>query len=190
VYKKISKKLFFYCFYKLKTIENMNKNMVTFIDELPSMSEIDDGNMYPMIPPAESNKIKRMIRNHDHNIPIESGMNTKSHQMFQEEEMQRKMFEDEQQRQMQEQQMQMQMQEQQQIREPYLLTHNHDDDRRKKRKRHQHFDDDLSCISVAEHTTNCVVCSKLYNDDRSIYSGVIIVLLIISLILLKKVVEK
>lgn len=165
----------------------MNKNMVTFIDELPTMSEIDDGNMYPMIPPAESNKIKRMIRNHDHNIPIESGMNTKSHQMFQEEEMQRKMFEDEQQRQFQEQQMQ--VQEQQQIREQYQ-THNYDDDRRKKKKRHNHFDDGLSCISVAEHTTNCVVCSKLYNDDRSIYSGVIIVLLIISLILLKKVVEK
>ena len=173
----------------------MNKNMVTFIDELPSMSEVDDGNMYPMIPPSESNKIKRMIRNHDHNIPIESGMNTKNHQLFKDEEMQKKMFEDEQQRQLQEQQMKLQEQQQQQMREQYHQNHDQQEDyiydrRKNKRRHHHHMNDDLSCISVAEHTTNCMVCSKLYNDDRSIYSGVIIVLLIISLILLKKVVEK
>lgn len=167
----------------------MNKNMVTFIDELPSISDIDDGNMYPMIPPSESNKIKRMIRNHDHNIPIESGMNTKSHQIFQDEEMQRKMFEDEQQRQFHEQQMRLQEQQQREQQQEHY-NNNDNDNRKKKKKHHHHFDDDLSCISVAEHTTNCMVCSKLYNDDRSIYSGVIIVLLIISLILLKKVVEK
>ena len=171
----------------------MNKNMVTFIEELPSMSEIDDGNVFPMIPPTESNKIKRMIRNHDHNIPIESGMNTKNHQIFQDEEMKRKMFEDEQRRQQQNEQ-----QQQQQQREDYQMRmrivdeeNNQEDERRKRKRKHHHYiDDGLSCISVAEHTTNCMVCSKLYNDDRSIYSGVIIVLLIISLILLKKVVEK
>lgn len=175
----------------------MNKNMVTFIDDLPLISDVENsGGMYPMIPPNESNKVKRMIRNYDHDMPIESGMNTKSQQLFQDEEMKKKMFEDEQQQ--LQQQMMIQQQEQQKenfhIRMKMFEEEQEDNNshhrKKKKKNRNMEMDCDLNCISVAEHTTNCVVCSKLYNDDRSIYLGSIIVLLIVSMILLKKVVEK
>lgn len=168
----------------------MNKNMVTFIDDLPLISDVENSSMYPMIPQNESNKVKRMIRNYDHDMPIESGMNTKSQQLFHEEEMKKKMFEDEQQmiQQQQEQQkenfhMRMKMFEEQQEDDSHSR-------KKKKRNRNVDMDCDLNCVSVAEHTTNCLVCSKLYNDDRSLYIGSIIVLLIVSMILLKKVVEK
>jgi len=164
--------------------------MVTFIDDLPLISDVENnGGMYPMIPQNESNKVKRMIRNHDHEMPIESGMNTKNQQqLFQDEEMKKKMFEDEQQMiQQQEQQ-----KEQFHMRMRMFEEQEEDNHQRKKKKRNRNIDMDcdLNCVSVAEHTTNCLVCSKLYNDDRSLYIGSIIVLLIISMILLKKVVEK
>ena len=170
----------------------MNKNMVTFIDDLPLISDVENsGGMYPMIPQNESNKVKRMIRNYDHDMPMESGMNTKNHQSFHDEEMKKKMFDDEQ---------KMIQQQQEQQKENFHIRmkmfeeqeEQQEDHHRKKKKRNRNIDMDcdLNCISVAEHTTNCVVCSKLYNDDRSIYLGSIIVLLIVSMILLKKVVEK
>jgi len=174
----------------------MNKNMVTFIDDLPLISDVESsGGMYPMIPQNESNKVKRMIRNYDHEMPIESGMNTKSQQQFHDEEMKKKMFEDEQQQiMMQQQQMQEQQKENFHIRmkmyEEEQDDNNSHNRKKKKKNRNMDMDCDLNCISVAEHTTNCVVCSKLYNDDRSIYLGSIVVLLIVSMILLKKVVEK
>jgi len=45
----------------------------------------------------------------------------------------------------------------------------------------------LSCISVAEHANNCIVCSRLYNNDRTGYVIVIILLAIICILLLKRV---
>jgi hypothetical protein len=47
----------------------------------------------------------------------------------------------------------------------------------------------LSCVDVAEHTANCIVCSKLYNTDTSLYIIVISILLLVSAILFKKVLD-
>ena len=47
-----------------------------------------------------------------------------------------------------------------------------------------------SCLDVAEHIANCPICSKFYNDDKSIYIIAIIVLAVICILLLKKVLDK
>ena len=47
-----------------------------------------------------------------------------------------------------------------------------------------------SCIDLAHHSTNCPVCSRLYNTDKTPYMVLIGLLVIICLILLKKVLEK
>ncbi len=47
------------------------------------------------------------------------------------------------------------------------------------------FQRELNCINVAEHTSECIVCSKIYRDDSTIYIFIIIFLLIIVIILLK-----
>lgn len=47
----------------------------------------------------------------------------------------------------------------------------------------------LNCIEIAEHIRYCPICSKFYDNDKSMYVIVIILLLITCIILLKKVIE-
>jgi hypothetical protein len=46
-----------------------------------------------------------------------------------------------------------------------------------------------SCIDVANHAANCPVCSKLYNNDRTVYIITIAILCIICILLLKRVLD-
>lgn len=46
-----------------------------------------------------------------------------------------------------------------------------------------------TCLEVAEHIANCPICSKLYNNDKTIYIIAIVVLAIISIFLLKRVLD-
>jgi hypothetical protein len=48
----------------------------------------------------------------------------------------------------------------------------------------------MNCVDIAHHTHNCLVCSRLYNTDKTIYMVLIGLLSVICLILLKKVLEK
>jgi len=166
----------------------MSKN-VTFIDELPFLDEIMNSQEnqtqqpYDLIPNREYNQIKKFIRNTDNNFPPESGMsNIRSQQKLLEEQQalkQQQMFEEEQRH------IQIQhMQEQEKIRQQEEKHKNKD------KRKSSSFECELSCINVAEHTSDCIVCSKLYNKDHSVFYGIIIVLTVICLILLKRVVEK
>jgi len=49
------------------------------------------------------------------------------------------------------------------------------------------LDSRLSCIDVSDHCNNCPICSKLYNQDRTVYIIIITILALICFILLKKV---
>lgn len=51
-------------------------------------------------------------------------------------------------------------------------------------------DNTPSCLAVAEHIANCPICSKFYNDDKSIYIIAIVVLAVICILLLKKVLDR
>jgi hypothetical protein len=46
---------------------------------------------------------------------------------------------------------------------------------------------DISCISIANHIADCPICSKFYNNDKSIYIIFIVLLSIVCLLLLKRV---
>lgn len=46
-----------------------------------------------------------------------------------------------------------------------------------------------NCVDVSEHTLNCIVCSKLYNNNNTLYILVIIFLAIVNLLLLKRILE-
>jgi hypothetical protein len=169
----------------------MSKN-VTLIDDLPFLDEImnSQGNQqqpYDLIPNREYNQIKKFIRNTDNSFPPESGMsNIRSQQQLLEEQQmlkQQQMIEEEQRR-IQLHQLQLIQEEQEKSR---VQEEKH---KNKKDKRKSFVDSELSCINVAEHTADCIVCSKLYNNDHSVFYGIIIVLVIICLILLKRVVDK
>ena len=49
--------------------------------------------------------------------------------------------------------------------------------------------DTLNCRDVAGHTSNCDVCSKLYNNDKTFYIIAICVLVIICILLLKRILD-
>lgn len=48
----------------------------------------------------------------------------------------------------------------------------------------------ISCPNVMEHIQNCPICSKLYNQDKTLYLIVIALMGIVILILTKKILEK
>ena len=163
----------------------------TYIDELPFLEDVISSeqqiinNGLNMIPSSESGRIKRFIRNNEYNLPSEAGMNTKQQQMSEEQELirQQQMYE--------EQQRQLQMQRQNEIHEELQIPQYEEKRKGKNKKKNNHESEcDLNCISVADHAVNCIVCSRLYNNDRSLYLGIIGVLIIICVILMKKVVEQ
>lgn len=47
----------------------------------------------------------------------------------------------------------------------------------------------ISCVNVAHHASNCIVCSKLYTNDRTNYIIIIILLLTICVMLFKKILD-
>jgi len=48
-------------------------------------------------------------------------------------------------------------------------------------------DKKLNCIDIAEHVKDCPICSKFYKRDNTLYIIVIVVLAIITILLLKRV---
>jgi hypothetical protein len=50
-------------------------------------------------------------------------------------------------------------------------------------------DKNITCVDVANHASSCNVCSRLYNNDKTIFIIAIVLLSIICIILLKKVLE-
>jgi hypothetical protein len=94
------------------------------------------------------------------------------------------------QQQIQQQQQQMQQQESfehQMIEDPRVFISQMQETREHQKHRMHHNFHEPSCITVAEHTTNCIVCSKLYQNNSTGYIIVIILLAIISILLLKRV---
>lgn len=48
----------------------------------------------------------------------------------------------------------------------------------------------INCPMFFEHIKTCPICSKFYNTDKTIYIIIIVILSLVSIILLKRVLEK
>lgn len=46
---------------------------------------------------------------------------------------------------------------------------------------------EMSCLDIAHHVQECPICSKFYNNDKSVYIIMIVILAILCLLLIKKV---
>lgn len=46
-----------------------------------------------------------------------------------------------------------------------------------------------TCLEVADHIANCPICSKFYNNDKTIYIIAIVLLAIVCILLLKRVLD-
>ena len=153
----------------------LNQN-VTPIDMLPELEDLErtDQNQYSgaqMLPPGESEKFGRYIRG-SHVAPQNSGMNPynpqtqQGHQGHQGQQGQQ-----------------------------YTQLDDVDSNAEYnpmvefKQGRYSLPDGSPSCIDVANHVDSCPICSKFYNNDKTVYIITIILLLIICILLLKKVLE-
>jgi len=149
----------------------------TLIDDLPMLDDLemqDNAGGMSYIPNDKRGTVQKFIRNNNYNPPSESGM---KEQIVPPAPIQIPQPE----------------QHIQQI-VPYQIT----DDDINRLKQHQSqsinvsppqymYNNEPNCVSVAEHTHTCIVCSRLYKDDSSSYVVVIILLSIICILLLKRV---
>jgi hypothetical protein len=149
------------------------------IDDLPYLEDLERESFVNGVPPSELKQIQKFIRNNAYNPPLESGMapNSQPRRQYQQQGPQP-------QPQMQPQQMASIIDDEADMSlppppsAPSQMNHHH-----------QHRILSLSCIDVAEHTGSCIVCSRLYNTDTTLYIIVICILLLFSAILFKKVLD-
>ena len=133
-----------------------NKRNVTYIDDLPDLTEIENQPSNQNNPTNNNSslgpdKYKKYIKDTRMNFMSESGMAAGSGG----EEMQ---------------QLPPQQREMDLPRLPHPMVY-----------------DTPSCIEVSNHIQLCPICSKYYNNDRSLYILCIILLSIICILLLKRV---
>lgn len=160
-------------------MSNYKKN-VTMIDDLPFLDDLENnGNGLSMIPPDNSTQVQKFIRQtNTHKSPYESGMNVSSSYK------QEPIIDDPS---MYNQPPQMQSHPQQ-MTDNYVYQQHQQQQHQPQSHYHPRYDyNEPSCIQVAEHVMNCMVCSKLYQNHYTIYNVVIILLAIICILLLKRV---
>lgn len=163
----------------------MSRNNVTMIDDLPYLEDLERQSYINGVPPAELKQVSKFIRDTAYNPPNESGMGNQSQQFSHPPSRYQKQLP-------QQQVIQPPPKPQQQSQsQMIMIEQNIDPDfmRQQQQQQQMHKILSLSCIDVAEHTSNCIVCSKLYNTDTSLYIIVISILLLVSAILFKKVLD-
>ena len=183
----------------------MSRKNVTFIDDLPDIEDIGEGNMMEenkntIIPDEQGSQIyKKFIRNHDRTPDPQSGMisNNTFIQPHQQQQMQYAQYA---QYPQYPQQMQPQYpqypQNPRMMQQPYPLNtkENYDDG--------DGDEDDsdfvvnsgkrlnkciyINCRDIACHVTECPVCCKLYKSDSTVFIVIIILLSCLVLFLLQK----
>lgn len=156
----------------------MSRNNVTYIDDLPYLEELEKQSMMNGVPPNEMKQISKFIRDTGYNPPFESGMNLNYPPP-----------QPQQQQQYQQQAPQPPPQPQQMPSQPTQENYQIIDANVYGHQPHVQRALSLSCIDVAEHTSNCIVCSKIYNTDNSLYIISISVLLLIIVVLIKKILD-
>jgi hypothetical protein len=171
-------------------------NNVTLIDDLPTLEELDfqQSPGIGMIPPNEANKYQKFIRNSGFTTPPQSGMNISSNNKqkikdyrFNENQFQNMGNE-------------YQPYYGERFRENFGDPTEEKEENEEASHKHRHgkyrpgrcepdININCSCIDVAEHTENCLVCSKLYTNNNTVYIIMIIFLAVVNLLLLKRILE-
>lgn len=142
----------------------MNRK-VTFLDDLQSLQDLESNSNYygGAANSSDSNSVKKYIRNNTYNPPFESGMSM-SLQKAPQNNTEVKIYSNN------------TIPSEEKIEMENIINPYNQNNLLVK---------ELNCINVAEHTSDCVVCSKIYRDDSAIYIFIIIFLLIVVMILLK-----
>lgn len=160
----------------------MSRNNVTMIDDLPYLEDIENISNMNGVPPTEMKQVSKFIRDTTYNPPVESGMYLSHQQPQQQHHQQPSRYSKVSHNQVQHQPMVM-------IEQTIEGGGGGGDEGGHHHNHQMHRILSLSCVDVAEHATNCIVCSKLYNTDTTLYIIVISILLLTVVILMKKVLD-
>jgi hypothetical protein len=152
------------------------QNNITYIDDLPELEDLERAPQSALrnnknykyqssdvLPPGEEHKFQKFIRN-GHSTPIEAGMQ----QSFNNNNL---------------------------LESPNISVSNISVPNIKENTEQFHGktynmpENSPSCIDFYEHVSNCPICSKYYNNDKTVYIIAIIALSIIVMLLLKRVLD-
>jgi len=183
------------------------QNNVTMIDELPSLDELEVPKTtgLTMIPQTEVNKYQKFVRNSGYVPPDESGMQTNKKNNLQMNNIPRNNTQ------------MNQMNQNNIIRENMMYNNNNHMHHRHENyvnynlnKQYNPYESEIvyerfdsspkdnktykneinnNCVDVAEHASQCLVCSKLYTNNNTIFILIIIFLAVVNLLLLKRILE-
>ena len=189
-------------------------NNITLIDDLPTIEELEipKSSGMSMIPPNEANKYQKFIRNSGITTPPQSGMMSNS-KMQQQQPTPPQPIMIANQRNMYHQQppddpnnLRDQMYSEIDF-NPQLhryhppndkYTHMTQSEKYNPYRTYENFDPSVSsnikknepsCVDIAEHTANCLVCSKLYNNNNALLIILIVFLAIVNILLIKYVLD-
>ena len=88
----------------------------------------------------------------------------------------------------------------QQHQHQHQQQHYHQQDHQHQEQQHHHHQDQQqvsplrgigapTCLDIADHISQCPLCSKFYKNDKTVYIVVIVILIIICILLLKRALE-
>jgi hypothetical protein len=176
---------------------NQQNGNVTMIDDLPDIEDLDphqnqmEMSALNMLPPAESSKYQKYIRNNNNYNPHQnSGMNSNTIQTYDPykvgyHNMNQGSYIDS----LPMQQMRNYHQFQQQN---YPMIHSSGGLAPNSQQFYEPYESPKShatCLDLADHAENCPVCIKIYNNDKTVYIIVIVILCIICILLLKRILD-
>lgn len=150
---------------------NMQYKNYTMIDDLPDVNDLDEPRNYA--PQGVDQQYKKYIRETQQYLPQEAGMNNEHQQMM----MRRRGGGGDLERYNQEHSnnRNMAMAAQEPTEMPYTTTAS------------PYGSSQLNCLDVCNHISSCPLCSRFYNNDKTVYNIVIAILAIICILLLKRV---
>ena len=184
------------------------QNNVTLIDDLPLLDEIElpKTQGLSMIPPGEVNKYQKFVRNSGYSPDAQSGMmmsdrgntsllqmprkNSTGHVIGQvtDNNNEHKLHHSHHSHHHKDHYAHYNAMNQYRPYEAEMVYENYKDQKQSKKENYTNNDTN-NCVDVAEHAENCVVCSKLYKNDRTIFILIIIFLAVVNLLLLKRILE-
>lgn len=159
--------------------QGYQQNNVTYIEDLPELDDLEQGqgpqpfqpavrnhlrgSKYPgagVLPPGEEHKFQKFIRG-GHSTPMEAGMNSDNLGPPPSSESSTH----------------------------FAVPHIKENTEQRSPKAYNMPENSPSCIEFYEHAANCPICSKYYNNDKTVYIIAIVVLSVIVMLLLKRVLD-
>ena len=152
----------------IENMENVSSPGVTMIDDLPTLETLERSSQNDNIPQSGNHQIGKFIRQGGGNmqLPKESGMTTNPPSLYKKKSYDYNELD---------------------TSKPHKYQSQQSQQSQMMNMTNRNMYYEPTCLDVCNHINSCPLCSRFYNNDKTGYIIVIIVLTIICLLLLKRV---